>query len=612
MANYYEILKIQPSASAAEITAAIDAQYNQWRRLVTHHDPNIVNQANQALGHIERIRATLTDPEKRSIYDTAIGVANQQIGGLADPEALLNAPGVTGVSPNLGMAKAPPSSPAPGAPAAPAAGARLDAWECSKCKAQNPIGTRFCKKCGAQIGIDCPNCKNLAEAAAKHCSNCGVDLQKALQKKKADEEERARLAVLQQAEEQKRQQEAVRLRSEQASVSTVQKKKTSRTGCLIGVALVGMGICVVLGLASYLPKLMAGNNTPLSAVIAVPTVDPIIAAMNPGWQDANSQITVFLNNASDDRFDIGLKFKNLNAAAQVITLLSSDITVSDNLGNTYPANESTRTIRDDVGSANSYGDEQDYSFSFKGFIPAEVTELTVHIAQINDVKNLDFKIAVPALSNQLEVKYDAPGCSDDYIRMNGQILNNAPYNFLVRFKASEFTLTDDVGNTYTLDPNNATYQGFRLLTPGYNLSDYETFTPGVDPRAKTLSFQTPMMGKPITQTFDLGTASDKVRYEAKIDYQYSDSFAISFTIFNLGDTDLIARYDANLITLSSPSGQSYSPDERLKRKVYAIRSGGQESVSLTFTGNLTDTNGVTLTIPVLSGVENVQVPVTAK
>lgn len=608
MANYYEILKIQPSATDTEIKAAIDLQYNQWRRLVTHHDPNIVNQANQALGHIERIRATLTDPEKRSIYDTAIGVANQ-IGGLADPDAILNALGITGVSPNIGMVKVPPSSHAPGAPTT---AARLDAWECSKCKAQNPIGTRFCKKCGAQIGIDCPNCKYLAEAAAKHCSNCGVDLQNALQKKKAEEEECARLAVLQQAEEHKRQQEAVRLRSEQASGSKVQNKKTSLTGCLIGVAMIGLGICVVLGLASFIPKLMARNNTPLSAFVTVPTVDPIITAMNPEWKDANSHITVSLNYARDDRFDIGLTFKNLNASDAVITLLSSDITVSDNLGNTYPANESTRTIRDAVASANSYGAEQEYTFSFKGFIPAEVTELTVHIAQINDVKNLDFKVAVPAMSNQLDIQYAVSAYAGANTRLDGEYKNIAPYNFLVRFKANSMTLTDDIGNMYTMDPDDATYQVSNLLSPGYDFNDSVTFTPGIDPRAKTISLNIPIMGKQISQTFELGTASDKVRYEATIGYQSSDSFSINFTIFNLGDTDLVARYDINQIVVTTQSGQSYLPDNDAKRTVYVIQSGDQRSVNLNFLGNLPDTNGITMTIPVLSAVENIQVPVIGK
>ena len=77
MPNYYEIIKVQPTAPTAEIVNACEAQYNQWRRLVTHHDQDVVNQANQALQTIEQIRLTLTDTEKRGVYDAAVGIEEQ-------------------------------------------------------------------------------------------------------------------------------------------------------------------------------------------------------------------------------------------------------------------------------------------------------------------------------------------------------------------------------------------------------------------------------------------------------------------------------------------------------------------------------------------------------
>ena len=65
MSNYYEILNVPTTASTAEIQTAYEQQYDQWRRLVTHQDPNVVNQANQALKALETIRL---DFEK--IYQT--------------------------------------------------------------------------------------------------------------------------------------------------------------------------------------------------------------------------------------------------------------------------------------------------------------------------------------------------------------------------------------------------------------------------------------------------------------------------------------------------------------------------------------------------------------
>src|SRR4030042_1728961 len=89
MANrsYYEILGVAPAASQAEIEIVIEERYNKWRRLVTHHDQSVVTQANQALQAIEQIRATLTNPQKREVYDAAIGLKGA-VGGLGDPEAI--------------------------------------------------------------------------------------------------------------------------------------------------------------------------------------------------------------------------------------------------------------------------------------------------------------------------------------------------------------------------------------------------------------------------------------------------------------------------------------------------------------------------------------------
>jgi curved DNA-binding protein CbpA len=177
MATYYELLKIQPSASPAEINTAIEDQYNQWRRLVTHHDPNVVTQANQTLQILETIRSTLMDSTKRSVYDAAIGVNGQQLGGLGDPNALLR----------MGSAvQTTPPRPVPRTSALPAQSMEAtNAWVCTNCNTANPIKTKFCSKCGAQLGVDCPNCGKLTKATDKFCAECGKNLEES--KAKADE-----------------------------------------------------------------------------------------------------------------------------------------------------------------------------------------------------------------------------------------------------------------------------------------------------------------------------------------------------------------------------------------------------------------------------------------
>lgn len=174
MANYYELLKVSPSASAQEISSAFDAQYEQWRRLVTHHDPNVVNQANQAIQLLEQIRATLTDPNKRAAHDEGIGL--RSVGGLADPTAILNMPSVTMTPP------APRQMPERAQVGAVVAAAPA-LWTCPKCKKENPPSTRFCFNCGTQLVRTCPECgQETSLVATGFCGNCGYNYDVAAQR----------------------------------------------------------------------------------------------------------------------------------------------------------------------------------------------------------------------------------------------------------------------------------------------------------------------------------------------------------------------------------------------------------------------------------------------
>lgn len=171
MSDYYELLRIQSTASPVEIEAAIEQQYNQWRRLVTNHDSGRVRQAEGALALLEQMRRILLDPAARAGYDAAIGIAAQQTGGLTDPEALLRLPAA--VPPSI------PASPASSVTMPRASTQPADAWICPQCQTTNPLKTRFCSKCGQQLGIDCPNCGKLTKAAAEFCSECGRNLAEA-------------------------------------------------------------------------------------------------------------------------------------------------------------------------------------------------------------------------------------------------------------------------------------------------------------------------------------------------------------------------------------------------------------------------------------------------
>ncbi len=169
MMNYYEALKVQPTATVTEIEAALELQYNQWRRLVTHHDPTVANQANQALQTLEQIRSTLTDSTRRVAYDASL-TSGGTAGGLADP-AVADAPRTASFAP---FAPPPPKASTSQPPAS--AVQRIDAWLCPKCQTANAIGTRFCKSCGQALSQDCPKCGQLIEAKIEFCPECGVNV----------------------------------------------------------------------------------------------------------------------------------------------------------------------------------------------------------------------------------------------------------------------------------------------------------------------------------------------------------------------------------------------------------------------------------------------------
>lgn len=180
MATYYEILGISQNANKDEIEAAIDTQYDKWRRLVNHHDAAVVDEANKSLRTLEQIRETLTNDANRKVYDSSLNV-----GGLADPEALLKSMNEAG---NVATPPPPPGAPQQQAPKV--AAAAQDLWVCPKCSIGNAKGTQFCAECGEKIGKPCPQCQELIFKETRFCPHCGVNvLEKEEEVKKQAEEQ---------------------------------------------------------------------------------------------------------------------------------------------------------------------------------------------------------------------------------------------------------------------------------------------------------------------------------------------------------------------------------------------------------------------------------------
>ena len=165
MKNYYKILGVLQEVSNEVIETAIDKRYNQWRQLVSHHDPKVVNEANQALQILEDIRMTLLDKDNRNKYDKTLA-SSEKIGGLGDPEVMLKEMMTGGkrLSSQTLMKNE----------------ERIDAWTCDGCEKVNPIGTQYCQECGKKIALPCPSCQTLSPIAKEFCPECGVNKEKIL------------------------------------------------------------------------------------------------------------------------------------------------------------------------------------------------------------------------------------------------------------------------------------------------------------------------------------------------------------------------------------------------------------------------------------------------
>jgi len=176
--NLYQFVGVPSSASSAEIDSAIFIKYNDVRRLVTHHDPAIVNQANEDLLIIEQARSTLLDPQKKAIYDSSLG-ADRATAGLTDPQASQNSISGFATPPALRSNISNKQ-----------AGEQTDAWICPKCHTENRKNIRFCKKCGTALGIVCPKCNSVNEIDTVFCKECGVNIKECAEELQQSKEEK--------------------------------------------------------------------------------------------------------------------------------------------------------------------------------------------------------------------------------------------------------------------------------------------------------------------------------------------------------------------------------------------------------------------------------------
>ncbi|HEY9076136.1 MAG TPA: protein kinase [Anaerolineaceae bacterium] len=421
-------------------------------------------------------------------------------------------------------------------------------------------------------------------------------------------------------------------------VKKAQKKKGScGIGAVIGaILLVSILAACLLTTSTWLPLIARApatvppnykTNTPntaartASAVAILPpstqqamqsgataTAAAILSGLAPRWNGSMFTITASISSATKDGFTIQLKFSNTSNSQQVITFLSSDLKLSDNIGTVYTPNETTRPIRETLAPAGSSGYERTMTFQYKGVIPVDTNEMNLRLTTVNDYKDLSFRILLPNYTNQYSIAYTLASVNGDSTQLHGKITNTAGYDMFLRFTAADVRLSDDVGTQYTLDKEQAKYIASWKLVPRAFQDDYETFSPGINPLAQKLTYTMKIQGQLYSQDFPLGNAAKDVRYEAKLTSTSSSDFQVELTAFNLGGSNFIARFDPSRCTVTG-GGQTLTANPDLKRDVRSIASGSRATYYLRFKGK--PPNGdLTLNLPVFSAVENVKVTMT--
>ena len=412
-------------------------------------------------------------------------------------------------------------------------------------------------------------------------------------------------------------QEAIR----ELQVVREQREKSRRSfsrrfGCVIAVGLtVGIMVAILGTAIAYI------RNSATDAVSeAEPSIsEPVSASANatatadalvPRWIGTSIEMRAKLDDVSENRFRIEYEVINRTGGEYTLSLLSSDIAVSDSAGSIYQSRSSTRPIQATISTGQSTVFTQDY----EGTLSPNITYLTTDIEQIGGEDDISLEIPLLPLTDAIAVELGL-----DYVRDNGfgieiTIDNSGISGFISRFAADTLVVTDDIGNQYRYANESDEDRTLAiLLNPSgsyRNSVDYRwMFTPGIDPGATELKMiLRDFMGKQFTSTEMLAAPSAEIRYEAAIRYTSADSFGIYFVVFNIGSTDFIARFNEQDSYVMSNSGNTYRALDG-RRRVASIRPGDSMRYIIGFGGLPTGQEDLALIIPVLSGLEDIQIPI---
>lgn len=378
MENYYTILGVDASVSQGELESRWEDEYNKIRRLVTHHNPSVAEEANHKLRMLEQARNILFDPAKRAAYTA--GLADQKTSGLGDPSAQ-SAPGPASAAPR-GAYSVPPPPPQQD----------LNVWTCPDCGERNVVGKRYCSKCGGLLAKNCPNCQNLNQLADVYCSTCGVDIEETVHEQKMAEEKR-------QQEERVRRE---RMAEEQERIARREKQRRNRNR-LISLIVYGAIIgAIVFGVRWFQHKKDVEDLQRIEAVIYDQT--------HPNWIGSTIKVEVqrsaYRSVVGNPECNFNLIIKNITEENIEVGFSVADIYAVDNLGNRYEndIDHSDPMVEAEIWRRNeSVGVLHHMSvyldiYSPNGFSDA-IQYFTIYMPDIHGERNISIVVPVSVILN---------------------------------------------------------------------------------------------------------------------------------------------------------------------------------------------------------------------
>jgi hypothetical protein len=499
-------------------------------------------------------------------------------------------------------------------------------WLCNKCHTKNLEGKKFCSKCGNQLGHECINCNYLVLIGDVFCPHCGINFAQEEARRLAQQQESERQRTKAKAEREvreiearrkkemedtarvSRQQEVERIKNEQEVRSKIKQRNSKRAlsfASTIFIVICAFTFYTASGKANIFSFGFSSQNATKQAVESL---------YSPTWKGNTVQVQVQLTSATSDNFQVKFNVTNMTQSEIFVTFLTSDILITDNLGNQYPVSDDTTLVQYTSGA--NRNNEYYIHLRFSGAIDPSATSLIIKMPPVNGEQPAMFTIPLRLIDDQLlfTLNPNYGYQSDSFFNVDMEVANTSAEPFLLRFYSSNIHVSDDIGNIYTLGGDNGytfhSDQYADLIDGNNSFNETWRFSPAISPHAKSLTLSTEVMGRPYSQIINLEHPIDQIRYESKVSHVIGNTSTIKVTVFNLSKNDFLLRLAYNNAQIQTPDGNILATINDPSKLVMGNMPPGESlSFMMSFDVKLTETTGLKLVIPIVSAYENVKIDI---